>query len=372
MLTFAAQAAFLAALASPPAASPAAPAPLPVSLPALLNIVTTPSEMPTLDALFSIAPQSQDEAPAVMQLDGDKVLIAFADKTNLSDLVGAYAQLEGMRILVDEQSQMVLESTALKMFGAPSRLTRDEVTPFVEGILRDADFIMTANGGTDSFSLWSLRAARGSRRASVQLASNDIAALRRHPALVMQTTMTFENIDVRQLSTNLRPIFQDPGYQSIMNMGSSNALLMRGTGLELANVIEMLRAADAAAAPTEDQQAARRAPSQAQPQTAQAVQAPAGPKANTERPKVVTRIFEITGETNEIANTAEGLTRGRFNVEAQGLFFQASENSVASWPKPHFWTDRDTHRVMVQAPERDFAGIEADLQLAARLHRQDG
>lgn len=363
MLTFAAQAALLIAFASPQV-----PAVLP---PALLNIVTERAEPQTAGALLTLSVQLEQAPDPVLRRDGERVLVGLGAGTKMSDLLAAYAELEGLSFSLNGQVQEALANTPVRMIGAPSELAPEEVTPFVEGLLRDANLLLTKNAGPRSYSLWSLPALRERISQRAQLATEGIGELRRHPALVMQATVSLEHIDVRQLSANLRPMFQDSIYQSLMNTGQANTMFLCGTGSELANAIEMLSAADAAA-----REASGRTQQQAQhavtaPEPAPEPEAVAGPKANTERPKLVTRIFEVGANSVAISSTAEGLTRGRFSVEGKGLFFEGAGGAPSPWPAPRFWTDRDTNRVMVQAAERDFPGITADLELAARLHRMD-
>jgi hypothetical protein len=320
-----------------------------------VEVIVTPAEAPT-------------SLPAAIQRDGDKLHVVADGSSHLSDLVQTYAELEGIRILADLQVQGLLEGIPFMMYGAPSSLNSSELTPFVEGVLRDSDFILSANGGAHSYTIRSVTHGRSSSMNWLQVPSSEIRLMREHPALLMQTILVLENVDARQLSTNLRPVFQNPAYQSIMNMGNSNAILMRGTGLELARTVRFLSEVDAASA------ASAQARNQAQVQGQRGVaaaEAPVALQANVDAPHLVTRIFEIEGSLLDIANKAEGLTRGRYNTEAKGRLWQSKTGVLHSWPAPRYWTASDTNRVMVQAAESDFAAIEGDLKLAAKLHHQD-
>lgn len=75
-------------------------------------------------------------------------------------------------------------------------------------------------------------------------ASADIDSVANHPALIVSTTVTLQNINVRDLSNSLRQMFQNPILQQMIPMGSSNTILLSGRGGEMAALVRILRALD--------------------------------------------------------------------------------------------------------------------------------
>ena len=64
------------------------------------------------------------------------------------------------------------------------------------------------------------------------------------PAVLVTTVVTLENSDVRQLSTNLRPLLADPTTEAIMNAGNSSSLIITGFGSKIASVVKLLQVID--------------------------------------------------------------------------------------------------------------------------------
>lgn len=320
-----------------------------------------PQEVVALD----VPPQRHGNAAPIIMIDAGKedgLIVEASGESTLADLVDAYTKLEGIRILSNEQLRQVLETTPLHLYGAPRTLTQSELSPFVEGVLRSSGFLLVSTGGESTYALANDRMLNYSALSWAVVDRNSLDEMRRHPALLMQTSITLQHVDVRQLSTSLRSLLQNP-WQSLVAFGNSDSLILRGTGLELARTIHLFdgieglpRAAPPAAVKVSE------AP--AQPVAAPATATESGP-----RPKLVTRIFEIQGDTRRIANTAEDLTRVRHKEQYTGRLWKVDATTSMSWPTPRFLEDPNTSRVLVIAAAEDFPAIEADLKWAAMLHK---
>jgi hypothetical protein len=72
----------------------------------------------------------------------------------------------------------------------------------------------------------------------------DIDSVADHPALMVSTMVTLQNVNVRDLSNSLRQMFQNPIVQQVIPMGGSNTVLLSGRGGEVAGLVRLLRTLD--------------------------------------------------------------------------------------------------------------------------------
>jgi hypothetical protein len=94
-------------------------------------------------------------------------------------------------------------------------------------------------------------AVRGSDPGVVQpvpIEPDAIEALADHPALLCQVMLVFENLDSRQLQTQLRQLLVDnTGMQQVVPAGD-RGLLIQSTGAKLLGLARLLREFDVASA----------------------------------------------------------------------------------------------------------------------------
>jgi general secretion pathway protein D len=69
------------------------------------------------------------------------------------------------------------------------------------------------------------------------------------PAVLVTTVVNLKNSDVRQLSTNLRPLLADPTTENIMGAGNNNSLIITGFGSKIASIVKLLHVIDEESAP---------------------------------------------------------------------------------------------------------------------------
>jgi len=276
----------------------------------------------------------------------------------LADLVDAYAKLEGIRILSNEVTRQSLEAAPFYMYGAPRSLSKLEVTPFVEGALHDSGFLLIATGGSHAYTIVATHMLKQLDLSWLPVEATDRSEMLRHPALLMQTTVTLSGVDARLLSNSMRPLYQSP-WQGVFGLGDTDSLSLRGTGVDLASATRMLGGL----------QTSTRIQAQAAAPEAKAKTLPV--LETSPRPVMATRIFELqAGKVRELAATAEELTRARIKEQYAGRFWRVAEDQYVPWPTPRFVTSTDTNRLLVLAAEEDLPRIEADLKLAAALYRQ--
>lgn len=81
------------------------------------------------------------------------------------------------------------------------------------------------------------------------VASSEIESLAEHPALLVSTTLELPHTDVRQLGNSLRGLTTDPtGQQNVIPVGSTNSVILTGTGRQILQLVTMLKEVNAAEA----------------------------------------------------------------------------------------------------------------------------
>jgi hypothetical protein len=63
--------------------------------------------------------------------------------------------------------------------------------------------------------------------------------------LIVSTTVTVPNVNVRDLCNSMRQMFQNPRVQQIIPLGNANSVVMTGRGSEVAGWVHLLLALDA-------------------------------------------------------------------------------------------------------------------------------
>ncbi|HEX6884793.1 MAG TPA: hypothetical protein VF530_15570 [Planctomycetota bacterium] len=120
----------------------------------------------------------------------------------------------------------------------------DEVYPFVEALLwRQGVLIAPVTGGERPVLGVYGRPEPGEPR-PVAIQPAQVAALARHPALLCRVLLVLENLDARQIQTQLRQLFADPGpLQKCVAVGEGS-LLIEASGAKVGALVELLQTID--------------------------------------------------------------------------------------------------------------------------------
>jgi hypothetical protein len=180
---------------------------------------------------------------------GPLVFPAGAREVTLGWLVDELARLSDQELSLAPELRQELDTTA-----EPLEQTTDvparEVYTYVEALLAMRGVVVAPlKGGARP--MLGLRGRRSGPAAleAVLVDPERCASLAAHPALLCQVLLTFENIDARQLQTQLRQLLVDEsGLQQVVPTGE-RGLLIRASGAKLHGLVTLLREADRAAAP---------------------------------------------------------------------------------------------------------------------------
>lgn len=179
------------------------------------------------------------------------VLPAGSDPIGLDWFVSELGRLSGQEVTalpeVRQQLQQCEQPLTIR-----TPVPADEVYPFVEALLAQYGFFLAPlkDGERPVLGVH----AAGGRLANlafsrpIPVSLDRLAELDRHPALLCQVVVTFQNIDSRQLQTQLRQLLVDSGgVQQAVPCGD-RSLLLQGMGMKVAALVQLLREVDRASA----------------------------------------------------------------------------------------------------------------------------
>lgn len=188
------------------------------------------------------------------------VLPDGSDPIGLDWFVSELGRLSGQEVTalpeVRQQLQQCKQELTIR-----TPVPADEVYPFVEALLGQYGFFLAPlkDGERPVLGVH----AAGGRLANlafsrpIPVSLDRLGELDRHPALLCQVVVTFQNIDSRQLQTQLRQLLVDAGgVQQAVPCGD-RSLLLQGMGMKVAGLVQLLREVDRAnAAPVPSKPAA--------------------------------------------------------------------------------------------------------------------
>lgn len=185
-------------------------------------------------------------------------------EANLLDLLGEFGRATGHTLVVTDEVRGLLSRVRPGLLSQVS-VPPERVYSFVEGLLSFHEFVLVPLHESEPRLLGVQSLSGGSARNTIKqrcfyVPPDEIEAWADHPAVLVSTVVTFEHLDVRQLTTSLRPLMPDQSTQSMLNAGSSNSVVLQGFGAGIARLVHMLRIVDAEAG-----RAAERAAAEAPP-----------------------------------------------------------------------------------------------------------
>jgi hypothetical protein len=203
---------------------------------------------------FGLAPAS---APLVFP-DGTREI-------TLAWLVDELARSTTQEIACDPSTREELERTK-EWLDVVTPVPAGEVYAFVEALLTFHGYALGVLKAGEPAVLGIFGGQAGRRPSEpvyTPIPEEELDTVRRHPAFLFQYAMHFENIDTRQLQTQLRQLLVDTsGLNNVVPAGE-RSLILQGNGARLAGLFQLLREVDRySAAPdmpaqTQAEQAAR-------------------------------------------------------------------------------------------------------------------
>lgn len=203
----------------------------------------------------SVSQASSDPFPT--PTSGLKLQIAPGEEMSLDKLLDEFSRVTGQSLLISKDSCSALRSV-------PTGLNRSvdvpasEVYPFVESVLVHNQYVLQVLSDHEPrlLGVQSIAQSRNNNRSLSDLARyvpvSDIGLYARHPAVLVTTMVELPSTDVRTISNSLRSLLSDAVTQQIIAVGSTNSLVLGGSGTSVANLVTVLRECDAGAKRAEE------------------------------------------------------------------------------------------------------------------------
>lgn len=207
----------------------------------------------TLVAALPLAPASQEQqddaavavAAGLLPAATQQIEIPENRDLSLADLVDSLAQSTGLRFVVSSSTRQFLNDTPCGLLSGGVILP-GEVYPFVESVLKRHRVVFQRLAG-DDVPVAALYALDGGGRDAGALgwssvSADQIDAVANHHSLLVQCSLDVFPADARQMVSAARSMIRDSNYQNIISLGQSS-MVVRGTGNEVAEMIQIFRLA---------------------------------------------------------------------------------------------------------------------------------
>jgi general secretion pathway protein D len=198
---------------------------------------------------------SQGGQPPVIQEEGDYYILSFSENVqeqiSLLDFVNICQATTGYNFVFDQQTQNLLSGAKLAMLG-PKRIHKSEFYNFFQIQLFINEFVCLEVGPPQISVILIQSMGVGNNRGSsnaigrspIFVSPQDLDDYKDQPAALIITVLSFQNIDSRQLQTQLRQLLVDPaGTQQAVPAGD-HSLILQGFGSYIASLATLLNLVD--------------------------------------------------------------------------------------------------------------------------------
>jgi hypothetical protein len=200
-------------------------------------------------ALLATTPPGPSQARADTHFPAPSGAITIAATTadggpSMADVLRDFARVAGQNLSISTASRAALEATPAGLI-ASAEVPAAEVYSFVEGLLAERGFVMSELRDQEPRLLGIYNQQEGLSAPAQWVPADQLERFRAHPALVVLSVLCLEELDVRQLGNSLRAL---GGLGSgVVPIGSTNSVLLMGTGRNVADLAQVMLAANEAA-----------------------------------------------------------------------------------------------------------------------------
>lgn len=224
-----------------------------------LGPIVLAASLLTTPALLTTSP-SAAPAPVTVQADDGHPLAIFplpatdleinlgGDATpTLADVLQRFEAISAHHLQISETTRAELRNITTGL-SSTVKVPRAEVYSFVSALLHDSGFVM-AETRSEAPRLMKVMSLNSQERGLVRnyaraIEADEIDKYVRHPAMLVETVISVEHTDARQLSNSMRMMIVDNNTQ-VLVPASEHSLFLIGTGPEVADWMRLIRAADA-------------------------------------------------------------------------------------------------------------------------------
>jgi general secretion pathway protein D len=215
-----------------------------------------------LASLFTPPVSAQEGRVSPIQEQGEFYRLTFSESTNdqlpLLDFVKLAQEATGLNFTYDPQTATKLQSAKVVMLGTKT-IPKSEFYNFFQIQLFINDFVCVEIGPPQisvimiqDLSASTQRAGGGGAlsKSPTFVSPNDLDEYLNQPASLIITVLNFENMDSRQLQTQLRQLTVDPTNSQQIVPAGERSLIMQGFGSYIASLARLLRLVDQYSAQT--------------------------------------------------------------------------------------------------------------------------
>lgn len=202
---------------------------------------TTAGATPVTQA-GSIVPAAESTTlPAV------KSQLVFPEASpTLEELVHKFEEAVGCSVLKTEETCTMVSSQRARI---PKDLVvpSSEVYEFFEYHMVRHGYHMTflKGGAVPLFGIDSEHRSSFISASAIEIRPDEAALYRKHPALLVQTTLSLDKVDTRAASSTMRILITNSNIMSLIPIGS-NSIYVKGPGAFVYNVVRALQLSDSA------------------------------------------------------------------------------------------------------------------------------
>jgi len=196
---------------------------------------------------------------------GISLQVSAEKMPRLCDLLGEFSRATGMTVVSDESTRRMLEAGC--GLNQDVEVPAAQVYGFTESVLSYHGFLLY-HLRSEAPRLVGVTHPRALNDSSgsikpVHVPLEKLGAWKDHPAFLVQTLLTLNNVDVRSLSNSMRSVFNESRLQQLVPVGNSNSVLITAPASMTTNIVEMFEQADAESAKVEQAKEAAEALEQA-------------------------------------------------------------------------------------------------------------
>jgi hypothetical protein len=182
---------------------------------------------------------SMPSGPLTIHTRGDEVDSMF-------DVLHELSRSAGQHFSVSDITRASLEGLSPGLLG-DAEIPAEQAYSFVSALLFRHGYLMSELKGTEPslLAVYS-RNQRGQDGGLswTRVSEDQLEWYRDYPAFLIETVVTFEYLEVRQVTTSLRALITDNHTQSMLNVGNSNSIVFRGTAANVADMVLMMKSAN--------------------------------------------------------------------------------------------------------------------------------
>ncbi len=198
---------------------------------------------PSLDAT-AVVQQSTRSADILPQPSGP-LSLELGESATMKDLLARFAELTGATLVLDGQVGAQLSQAPL-LLGVKGEVPKDEVYPFVEGLLSFQRISLALIKGGARPLLGAYHGNNAAFAPRLRVTEAEVERFAAHSALLVETTLTLDALDVRELAAAMRSLVTDSSTQAVLPAGT-HGMILRGTGADIASFAAFARTANASA-----------------------------------------------------------------------------------------------------------------------------